>query len=78
MNKKLNDKSKSSLDNLVDEQSPGKRTKELLKKKKIVSPKMIQPIQIKEGLWLIPTKELTTKKEIDQFIKEKRKKFKLD
>lgn len=78
MNKKLNDKSKSSLDNLVDEQSPGKRTKELLKKKKIVSPPMIQPIQIKEGLWLTPTKELTTKKEIDQFIKEKRKKFKLD
>lgn len=80
MRKKLNDKSKSSLDNNLDPRSMGSMTRKILKKNNIESPAITakQSIEIKKGFWLFPDKPLTNKKDIEAFIKQKRKKFKLD
>jgi len=80
MTKKLNDKSKSSLDNNLDSRSSGSITRKILKRNNIESPTISkeQGIEIKKGLFVYPKKTLTKKKDIEEFIKQKRKLFKLD
>jgi len=73
--KKLNDKSKSQLDNFPDKLSNGVQTKKLLNSKKIVSPDTSEAIEIKPGLWIVPNKKIKTKKELNTFINDKLKKF---
>jgi len=73
--KKLNDKSKSQLDNFPDKLSNGVQTKKLLNSKNIVSPDASEAIEIKPGLWIVPNKKIKTKKELNTFINDKLKKF---
>jgi len=75
--KKLNDKSKSSLDNFPDKLSPGVHTSNFLKAKKIKSPKVETAIKIKHGFWVVPKTPINTQKQLKNFIDEQIKKFKL-
>lgn len=48
----------------------GKKTKELLKKKKIKSPSISKMIKIKEGLYVVPSKPIKTQAQMDAFIEK--------
>lgn len=69
------DKRKSKLtkaDFVTNQGAMGEKTRKLLKRKKINSPELVNKIMIAPGLWCYPKKPLTTQKEINQFIEQKK------
>jgi hypothetical protein len=75
--KKINDKSKMQMDNFPDKLSNGVQTQKLLDSKKVVSPSTKDAIMIKPGTWVVPKKKINTNKELNTFINDKLKKYKL-
>lgn len=63
---------------VIDIRPQGPLTKKKLKLKGIKSPDIKQRVYIGNGIYSVPKKKLGTKKEIDKYIKERRKILKLD